>query len=46
MKFIPYGRQYIDKKDINAVSSVLKNDIITSGNQVLTFEKKLNKYLK
>ena len=39
MKFIPYGRQYIDKKDINAVSSVLKNDIITSGNQVLTFEK-------
>ena len=46
MKYIPYGRQYIDKKDINAVSEVLKNDIITSGNQVLTFEKKLNKYLK
>tara|TARA_E500000178_G_C17038379_1_gene764884 strand:- start:10604 stop:11740 length:1137 start_codon:yes stop_codon:yes gene_type:complete len=46
MKYIPYGRQYIDKKDINAVSKVLKNDIITSGNQVLTFEKKLNKYLK
>ena len=46
MKYIPYGRQYIDKKDINAVSRVLKNDIITSGNQVLTFEKKLNKYFK
>ncbi len=46
MKYIPYGRQYIDKKDIKAVSRVLKNDIITSGNQVLTFEKKLNKYLK
>ncbi len=46
MKHIPYGRQYIDIKDINAVSSVLKKDIITSGNQVLIFEKKLNKYLK
>ena len=46
MKHIPYGRQCIDIKDINAVSSVLKKDIITSGNQVLIFEKKLNKYLK
>ena len=46
MKYIPYGRQYIDKNDISAVTKVLKNDLITSGKKVLEFEKKLIKYLK
>ena len=46
MKYIPYGRQYIDKSDINSVTSVLKNDLITSGKKVLEFEKKLIRYLK
>ena len=25
MKMIPYGKQYIDKKDIDQVSKILKN---------------------
>ena len=45
MKYIPYGRQYIDKSDINSVTSVLKNDLIASGKKVLEFEK-LIRYLK
>ena len=43
MKFIPYGAQYIDKKDINSVKKVLKKDIITGGSEVIKFEKKINK---
>ena len=39
MKYIPYGRQYIDKSDIDSVTSVLKTDLITSGKKVLEFEK-------
>ena len=41
----PYGRQYIDKSDIKAVSKTLKNNIITNGEQSKNFELKLNKYL-
>ena len=39
MKFIPYGRQHIDNKDINAVKKTLKNDLITTGSEVQKFEK-------
>jgi len=46
MKIIPYGRQYIDTKDISAVSKTLKNDKITSGNEVQKFEDKINNFLK
>ena len=45
MKMIPYGKQYIDKKDIDQVSKILKKDKITSGNEVERFEKKINNYL-
>lgn len=45
-KTIPYGRQYIDLADVKAVSKALKNDKITTGNEVLKFEKKINSYLK
>jgi hypothetical protein len=31
MKIIPYGRQYIDSKDIRLVSKALKEDLITTG---------------
>ena len=41
---IPYGRQSIDKKDIVAVSAVLKSDWLTQGPEVLEFEKALAKY--
>ncbi|PJA01924.1 UDP-4-amino-4,6-dideoxy-N-acetyl-beta-L-altrosamine transaminase [bacterium (Candidatus Gribaldobacteria) CG_4_10_14_0_2_um_filter_41_16] len=41
---IPYGHQYIDKKDIEAVLIVLKSDWITQGPKILEFEKALAKY--
>ena len=39
MKFIPYGHQSIDNKDVNAVKNSLKNELITTGNEVSRFEK-------
>lgn len=41
---IPYGKQYIDKKDIDEVVKVLKSDWLTQGPKVLEFEKALAKY--
>lgn len=46
MNKINYGRQYIDSKDIQAVSKILKQDKITTGIQVEKFEKLINQYLK
>ena len=45
MKLIPYGKQYIDNKDISFISKVLKKDKITTGEFVEKFENKINKYL-
>ncbi len=45
-KIIPYGRQFISREDIRYVSRSLKKDMITSGNEVLKFEKEIQKYLK
>ena len=45
MKYIPYGRQYIDKKDISFVVKSLKNDLITTGPFVNAFEKEISKKL-
>ena len=42
----PYSRQFIDKKDINAVKNVLRSNFITQGNQVEIFEKKINQVIK
>ncbi len=42
--FIPYGRQWIDGKDIRAVVKVLKSDWITQGPKVEEFEKAIAKY--
>jgi UDP-4-amino-4,6-dideoxy-N-acetyl-beta-L-altrosamine transaminase len=36
---IPYGRQWVDQKDIDAVAKVLKGDLIAQGPQVEQFEK-------
>jgi UDP-4-amino-4,6-dideoxy-N-acetyl-beta-L-altrosamine transaminase len=38
MKFIPYGRQWIDDEDIEEVVKILKNDWITTGPTVTKFE--------
>ena len=45
MKNIPYGKQFIDSRDIQAVSRALKNKIITTGKIVDKFENALSKYL-
>ena len=46
MKFIPYGRQFIDKKDKLLVLNSLSNDLITTGPYVKKLENELGKYLK
>jgi len=40
-KFLPYGRQYIDEEDIEAVVEVLRSDFITQGPKINEFEEKL-----
>ena len=46
MKTIPYGRQYIDSKDIKSVAQALKQNLITTGNYVKKFEDKISKFFK
>ena len=45
MKKIPYGRQSIDKKDIDAVVSTLQSDYLTQGPKVRKFELKFAEYV-
>jgi dTDP-4-amino-4,6-dideoxygalactose transaminase len=45
MKFISYGKQFIDNNDKKSVLDSLSNDLITTGPYVKKFEKKLKKYL-
>ena len=45
MKHIPYGRQFIDKKDKELVLDSLSNNLITTGPYVERFEKEIKKYL-
>ncbi|PWD97679.1 UDP-4-amino-4,6-dideoxy-N-acetyl-beta-L-altrosamine transaminase [Marinilabilia rubra] len=42
---IPYGKQSIDQKDIDAVVNVLKSDFLTQGPAVSDFEKAFAKYI-
>lgn len=44
-KYIPYGHQYIDDDDINAVVEVLKSDYLTTGPKIAEFEKKFAEYV-
>lgn len=44
-KFIPYGKQWIDEKDVESVVSVLESDWLTNGPKVAEFEKKFAKYV-
>lgn len=43
---IPYGKQFIDKKDIAEVSKSLKEKFITTGNYVKKFETLIKKIFK
>jgi UDP-4-amino-4,6-dideoxy-N-acetyl-beta-L-altrosamine transaminase len=45
MKFIPYGHQWIDEKDIAEVVKVLKSDWITTGPKIAEFEDALSSYI-
>ncbi|MDB4097967.1 UDP-4-amino-4,6-dideoxy-N-acetyl-beta-L-altrosamine transaminase [Flavobacteriaceae bacterium] len=45
MKSIPYGRQNIDKSDIDAVVSTLLSDYLTQGPKVEEFEGKFADYV-
>ena len=42
--FISYGKQWIDKEDIDAVIGVLKSDFLTQGPKVDEFEKAICDY--
>lgn len=44
-KVIPYGRQFIDKDDINAVVETLTADFLTQGPKVKQFEDEFSKYV-
>ncbi len=44
IRFLPYGKQDIDKDDIEKVVSVLESDFITQGPRIEEFEEKLAKY--
>jgi UDP-4-amino-4,6-dideoxy-N-acetyl-beta-L-altrosamine transaminase len=44
MKKIPYGRQWVDDKDIEAVRRTLKSAYLTQGRQVQIFEEALALY--
>ena len=46
MKYIPYGKQFLDKSDKQSVLNSITNDMITSGPFVEKFEKNIKNYLK
>ncbi|MGM0440435.1 MAG: UDP-4-amino-4,6-dideoxy-N-acetyl-beta-L-altrosamine transaminase [Chlamydiota bacterium] len=41
MDFIPYGRQYIEQEDVDAVISVLCSDFLTQGPWISRFEESI-----
>lgn len=41
---LPYGHQWIDEADIEAVAEALRGDIITTGSRVKEFEEKVASY--
>ncbi|MFX3617827.1 MAG: UDP-4-amino-4,6-dideoxy-N-acetyl-beta-L-altrosamine transaminase [Sporolactobacillus sp.] len=43
--YLPYGRQWIDDQDIEAVTAILKSDWITTGPTILKFEKAMAAYV-
>lgn len=44
-KYLAYGRQYIDDKDIEAVVELLRGDFLTTGPTVKEFEDKVANYV-
>lgn len=46
MKRIPYGRQWVDDRDIEAVVEVLKSDFLTTGPKIGEFESAVAGYCR
>lgn len=46
MNSIPYGRQDINRADIDSVVAILKSDFLTQGNVVPKFENSVSDYVK
>jgi len=46
MKIIPYGLHHISKQDLTSVKNSLKSNLITGGQYVKKFEKKIKYFLK
>jgi len=44
-RFLPYGRQTIDKEDIQAVLKIFDGDYITQGPKIKEFEESLSSYV-
>jgi len=44
MDFIPYGKQFLDQEDIDAVVETLRSDYLTTGPKVQAFEEALAAY--
>lgn len=44
LPFLPYGRQWIDADDIDAVVAALKSDFLTTGPRIAEFERALCEY--
>jgi perosamine synthetase len=42
---LPYGKQWLDEQDIEAVRTVLNSDYITQGPQIDRFERKVAEYV-
>jgi UDP-4-amino-4,6-dideoxy-N-acetyl-beta-L-altrosamine transaminase len=45
MKPIPYGKQYISREDLEAVSETLQSDFLTQGPKIAEFEKAFGQYI-
>ncbi|WP_099354154.1 UDP-4-amino-4,6-dideoxy-N-acetyl-beta-L-altrosamine transaminase [Fredinandcohnia onubensis] len=43
--YLPYSRQFINNEDIEAVTSVLKSDFLTTGPMISKFEKEIADYV-
>ena len=44
-KLLPYGKQFIDQEDIDAVIDVLKSDWLTTGPTIVKFEKVFSQHV-
>ncbi|MDU5948103.1 MAG: aminotransferase class I/II-fold pyridoxal phosphate-dependent enzyme, partial [Paenibacillus macerans] len=42
---LPYGQQWLDEQDIEAVVKVLRGDFVTQGPAIQTFERKVAEYV-